>query len=502
MHQGLAEAFALLSSIIIQQLHMPKGCLGASTSGEANAAHMHDLQAWRSWSTDLPIGASHYQGACMFNACNCIMQAMIRPCLRAVEVNCAQTLQDTLAWRQLTAAVRCNPILTSIHLKWMNPAMIELHLFRLGDRTLTVSYAEPKQSEMNQDQVKSVYVGGLLPTATDSELKAFFEGLDNIGEVFVLMYMTHMAFTTVTPDYRLIALLLSGTLLPFLPCVMWVVQLEQVIIPKAKNGKPYSDYGFVHFKDRGSAVKLVEQCDSSASRDPRRLEFPPDSGNFLQVRPQHCSAYITTQRCISTFAHCNTLYILNANQALMTKYCAKLLHKIKKTQQNCQQMQQMHLTSCWSIGTKVCFRHSGGQLLQIKMARPQVKAEQQPGSFAGRGMGMGRGGYAPGGGRGGRGYDQYAYPQGQYSAPGYGGGGYGYDANGGYGYGEYAGGYQQYGAGMQMVPMMLPSGQVRWSHCICNECLTSPDTQAAMICISAHVVYCCEMCVVIALLSC
>lgn len=91
------------------------------------------------------------------------------------------------------------------------------------------------------------------------------------------------------------------------------------------------------------------------------------------------------------------------------------------------------------------------------MARPQVKAEQQPGAFAGRGMGRG---FSSRGSRGGRaGYDQYAYPQGQYNA-GYGGGGYGYDASGGYGYGDYHGGYQQYGAGMQMVPMMLPSGQV------------------------------------------
>lgn len=205
--------------------------------------------------------------------------------------------------------------------------------FRLGDRTLTVSYAEPKQSEMNQDQVKSVYVGGLTAAATKESLQAFFEGLDNIGEI------------------------------------------DQVIIPSKKNDKPYSDYGFVHFKNRASAVKLVEECE--ASENPRRLEYPPDSGTFLQ----------------------------------------------------------------------------------IKMARPQVKAEQQPGAFAGRGMG--RGGFAPRGGRGGRGgYDPYgAYPQQQYGA-GYGGGGYGYDANGGYGYGDYSGGYQQYGAGMQMVPMMLPSGQV------------------------------------------
>ena len=55
---------------------------------------------------------------------------------------------------------------------------------RLGDRTLTVSYAEPKQSEMNQDQVKSVYVGGLTAAATEAGLKEFFVGLD-IGAVRV-----------------------------------------------------------------------------------------------------------------------------------------------------------------------------------------------------------------------------------------------------------------------------------------------------------------------------
>lgn len=41
-HQGLAEAFALLSSTIIQQLHMPKGSLGAKTSGEAIAVYMQE----------------------------------------------------------------------------------------------------------------------------------------------------------------------------------------------------------------------------------------------------------------------------------------------------------------------------------------------------------------------------------------------------------------------------------------------------------------------------
>ena len=53
---------------------------------------------------------------------------------------------------------------------------------RLGDRTLTVSYAEPKQSEMNQDQVKSVYVGNLPAGAKEDALKEFFVEL-NVGEV-------------------------------------------------------------------------------------------------------------------------------------------------------------------------------------------------------------------------------------------------------------------------------------------------------------------------------
>ncbi len=102
------------------------------------------------------------------------------------------------------------------------------------------------------------------------------------------------------------------------------------------------------------------------------------------------------------------------------------------------------------------------------MARPQVNAQQQPGAQFGRAPVGGRGAYAARGGRGGRGgYDQYGYNQGQYGS-GYSGGGYGYDAAGGYGYGDYSGyAGAQYGAGMQMVPMMLPSGQVQSAaHCI------------------------------------
>lgn len=117
---------------------------------------------------------------------------------------------------------------------------------------------------------------------------------------------------------------------------------------------------------------------------------------------------------------------------------------------------QSHL--CYAISDCKRVMH-----MQIKMARPQVNAQQQtPGQFGGGGAYGARGGFTGRGSRGGRGYNQaYGYNQygggydaaGGYSAAG---AGYGYDANGGYGYA----GYGQYPAGMQMVPMMLQGGQV------------------------------------------
>ena len=57
------------------------------------------------------------------------------------------------------------------------------------------------------------------------------------------------------------------------------VQVEKVVIPGKKPDKEFPDYGFVHFNDRSSAVKLVEECERSES--PRQLEYP--AGNKLQV---------------------------------------------------------------------------------------------------------------------------------------------------------------------------------------------------------------------------
>lgn len=57
------------------------------------------------------------------------------------------------------------------------------------------------------------------------------------------------------------------------------------MIPTKKPDKQFADYGFVHFEERSSAVKLVEECE--ASENPRRLEFPEGSGNMLQVCINH-----------------------------------------------------------------------------------------------------------------------------------------------------------------------------------------------------------------------
>ena len=137
------------------------------------------------------------------------------------------------------------------------------------------------------------------------------------------------------------------------------------------------------------------------------------------------------------------------------------------------------------------------------MARPQIQTQTQQG---GRGGGYSQGYGAGRGGRGGysspgsynapaygQGYAQGAYGQ-QYGA---GGGGYG-QAAGGYGYNSYgsgaAGGYNAspgYGGGsypaqpMQMVPMMLPTGQVGFADCqlqLC--CLLSP------LLVAVTVIYC------------
>lgn len=88
------------------------------------------------------------------------------------------------------------------------------HEYRMQDRAINVTWAEPKRNEQLQEQVKAIYVGNLPETVTDSKIKDVFAAY---GEV------------------------------------------ESVVIPRSKedSSKP-RDYCFVHYKDRASALKAVE----------------------------------------------------------------------------------------------------------------------------------------------------------------------------------------------------------------------------------------------------
>ncbi|KAK9814368.1 hypothetical protein WJX72_004657 [[Myrmecia] bisecta] len=207
--------------------------------------------------------------------------------------------------------------------------------FRLGERQLTVDWAEPRRDDVQPqtEPIKSVYIGNLPDEVSEDKLKEAFSA---IGEVV------------------------------------------KIVIPSGKEGtgRKTREYGFLHFAEAASATKAVE--------DFGKGEFKPELD---------------------------------------------------------------------------------GIALTVKMAKPQVLPAGPGQGFGGRGgygMQSGRGGY---GGRSGRGYGGYdgGYGGG-YGGGGY-GGGYGYDA-GGYGYdqGQYGGyGYDASGyaaQGMQMMPMLMPNGQV------------------------------------------
>ncbi|KAK9837452.1 hypothetical protein WJX81_003692 [Elliptochloris bilobata] len=113
--------------------------------------------------------------------------------------------------------------------------------YKMKGRTLTVSYAEPRQIDVQQQQqqqqmapepVKSVYVGNLPASATEAKLKEVFEGLN--------------------------------------------CEVVKVVMPAAKEGRPHREYGFVHFTERATTVKLVDDAEKGIK--------PSLDGNTLEVR--------------------------------------------------------------------------------------------------------------------------------------------------------------------------------------------------------------------------
>ena len=53
-------------------------------------------------------------------------------------------------------------------------------------------------------------------------------------------------------------------------------QVTKVVIPAAKEGRPHREFGFVHFADRATAVKLVDDAEKGVK--------PSLDGNTLEVR--------------------------------------------------------------------------------------------------------------------------------------------------------------------------------------------------------------------------
>ncbi|KAK9863297.1 hypothetical protein WJX84_005658 [Apatococcus fuscideae] len=106
--------------------------------------------------------------------------------------------------------------------------------FKMGDRVLTISYAEPRRDDTQpqQKEVKACYVGHLPDNVDDTKL---IEAFAPIGEVI------------------------------------------KVVLPGGKDGRKYRDYGFVHFNERSQALKAVE--DYGAGQD-GQAQIQQDKAGF------------------------------------------------------------------------------------------------------------------------------------------------------------------------------------------------------------------------------
>eukprot|EP00877_Chromochloris_zofingiensis_P001788 jgi/Chrzof1/1160/Cz01g42230.t1 len=88
--------------------------------------------------------------------------------------------------------------------------------FIIGGRPVTITWAEPRRED-DQQKVKSIYVGNLPPTVTDTKLRDIFGAY---GEI------------------------------------------EKVMLPPSKDDPTkFRDYGFVHYTERASALKAVTQAE-------------------------------------------------------------------------------------------------------------------------------------------------------------------------------------------------------------------------------------------------
>lgn len=55
---------------------------------------------------------------------------------------------------------------------------------RIKDRSVTVTWAEPRKMDADQEKVKSVYIGNLPESATESKLKDIFKAYGDVASRF------------------------------------------------------------------------------------------------------------------------------------------------------------------------------------------------------------------------------------------------------------------------------------------------------------------------------
>eukprot|EP00210_Caulerpa_lentillifera_P003170 g3029.t1 len=90
--------------------------------------------------------------------------------------------------------------------------------FKLKERALTVTWAEPRRMEVDHEKVKSIYVGNLPDTVTEMKLRDMFKAYGDV---------------------------------------------EKVVLPYARDGRRHRDYGFVHYVDRSCALKAIEATEQN-----------------------------------------------------------------------------------------------------------------------------------------------------------------------------------------------------------------------------------------------
>lgn len=116
---------------------------------------------------------------------------------------------------------------------------------RIKDRNVTITWAEPRKVDSDHERVRSVYVGNLPESATESKLKDIFKAYGNVSFL-----------PSNDLDFR-------------------EMQIEKVVLLPSRDGKSQRDYGFVHYVDRSCALKAVEAAElNPISIDDQRLQVP------------------------------------------------------------------------------------------------------------------------------------------------------------------------------------------------------------------------------------